>query len=405
MAQEHQEYIQTKVNPTLENLVTQVLLERPENPVPFMVKCLAEQTGKVPSKGLPQAGAGEAERLRNEVRALQEEVRALEAKLGRAAEAAPAPGGEGDEEEEYDDVEDLPPAAATAAYMKKGPRASVSAEAYGDWNQRQAFRPPVVPKSEEQRQRIMQVLRQSFLFSTLDQAGLDVLVGAMVERRAETGERVIQEGDNGDHMFVIEEGSFDCLKRIEGQEKVVKECTPGDFFGELALLYNCPRAASVASRGPGLLWQLDRGTFCHIVRDASVQKRELYDEFLAQVPLLEKLDRYDRSQLADALNREQVAAGTTVIKEGEEGAKFYLVEEGNLKVFKTNSVEEDGCFWVLNYGRGDHFGELALLRDELRAATVVAETECKLLWVDRKVFERLLGTLKECMKKQAAAYA
>jgi len=159
----------------------------------------------------------------------------------------------------------------------------------------------------------------------------------------------------------------------------------------------------VASRGAGLLWQLDRGTFCHIVRDASIQKRELHEEFLAQVPLLRELGRYERSQLADALQRENVAAETVVIKQGEEGARFYLVEEGELKVYKTegSSVDKE----VLTYGRGDHFGELALLKDDVRAATVVAKTDCKLLWVDRKVFERLLGALRGAMGQRAAEYA
>ena len=58
---------------------------------------------------------------------------------------------------------------------------------------------------------------------------------------------MISEGDNGDFLFVIEKGALKCTKLVEGEEKVVKTVNEGDVFGELALLYNCPRAASVVA--------------------------------------------------------------------------------------------------------------------------------------------------------------
>ena len=62
------------------------------------------------------------------------------------------------------------------------------------------------------------------------------------------GEKVINEGDNGDFLFVIEKGALNCTKAVNGEEKVVKTVNEGDVFGELALLYNCPRAASVVAK-------------------------------------------------------------------------------------------------------------------------------------------------------------
>merc|ERR1719172_148497 len=111
----------------------------------------------------------------------------------------------------------------------------------------------------------------------------------MVEKVVPADERIIQEKDDGDCMYVIEKGDIECKKMISGEEKVVKTCGPGDFFGELALLYNCPRAASVEARNDAVLWQLDRETFNHIVRDASMKQREMYEQFLNRVPLLETL--------------------------------------------------------------------------------------------------------------------
>eukprot|EP00929_Paragymnodinium_shiwhaense_P092789 TRINITY_DN5278_c0_g3_i1.p3 TRINITY_DN5278_c0_g3~~TRINITY_DN5278_c0_g3_i1.p3 ORF type:complete len:105 (+),score=44.92 TRINITY_DN5278_c0_g3_i1:162-476(+) len=97
----HQEYIQSKVNPILESVVTQVLMERPDNPVPFMIRWLAEQT-KAPSAVLD---VGEAEALKAEMQQLQLEIKDLEAKVaaiptGGAASSSAAPAEEEEEEEE-----------------------------------------------------------------------------------------------------------------------------------------------------------------------------------------------------------------------------------------------------------------------------------------------------------------
>merc|ERR1719230_762327 len=146
----------------------------------------------------------------------------------------------------------------------------------------------------------------------------------MKEVVADPGDNVIVQGDTGDFLFVIESGQLDCLIG----DKVVKTCEVGDVFGELALLYNCPRAASVKAREKCVLWQLDRDTFNNIVKEAAQKKRERYDAFLGKVPLLAGMDAYERSQLADALKSEEFADGQTIMTQGEVGQKFYIVEEG-----------------------------------------------------------------------------
>merc|ERR1712036_40434 len=125
--------------------------------------------------------------------------------------------------------------------------------------------------------------------------------------------RLINQGEDGDFLFVIEEGQLDCfIKQKDGDEKLVKTCEPGDAFGELALLYNCSRAASVESRAKCVLWQLDRETFNHIVKDAASKKRERYEKFLSSVPLLASMDAYERSQVCDALKAESFEADETI---------------------------------------------------------------------------------------------
>lgn len=66
------------------------------------------------------------------------------------------------------------------------------------------------------------------------------------------------------------------------------------------MLYNAPRAASITAETDCLLYKLDRQTFNHIVKDAAIRKRERYENFLKKIPLLETVDAYERSQIAEA---------------------------------------------------------------------------------------------------------
>ncbi|CAJ1435836.1 unnamed protein product [Effrenium voratum] len=118
------------------------------------------------------------------------------------------------------------------------------------------------------------------MFSTLEATDRPPGTFGTSRLRFEASAKVINEGDNGDFLFVIEKGALNCLKSVGGEEKVVKTVNEGDVFGELALLYNCPRAASVVAKDECICWQLDRESFNHIVKDAAVARRNKYDEFL-----------------------------------------------------------------------------------------------------------------------------
>jgi len=242
---------------------------------------------------------------------------------------------------------------------------------------------------------------------SLEEKDLSIVIDAMSEIVLEPKSRIIQQGDNGDFLFVIEEGLLDCYKKFPDveEEKLVKTVESGDCFGELALLYNCPRAASVESRDKAVLWRLDRETFNTIVRDAAAKKRELYDHFLQNVSILKSTDAYERSQIADALRTESFKKGDVIIQQGQAGDNFYIVEAGSCFVLKANNDQENEPRKVHECNVGDYFGELALLRNDPRAATVVAESEdVKVLTLDRATFKRLLGPLQGLLELEAAKY-
>jgi cAMP-dependent protein kinase regulator len=281
---------------------------------------------------------------------------------------------------------------------RTGNRTSVSAEAYGDWNkQKTNFEPPVFEKTSEQADRIRGMLKKSFIFENIDDKNLEILVKAMHKVELKEGEKIITEKEDGNYLFVVDEGKLDCHK--EGSTDVLKTCVGGDIFGELALLYNAPRAASVTSKAACLLWRLDRETFGQITSAASEKYRRTLKEFLAKVPILEHLSVVEHGQLADVMVRTKVAGDTNIVTQGEEGDVFYILEEGSAIALKDNTQ-------VMSYGAGDYFGEMALLNKKqgVRLATIKATSEVRLLSIKRDEFKRLLGSLESMLLEKANAY-
>lgn len=196
---------------------------------------------------------------------------------------------ESDDEDESDDDDEQLQKKMKAAQKKQ--RAGVSAEVYGKWNQKGDFKAKVVAKSAETREKLKSRLLKAFMFNSLEEKEFDIVVDSIEEVKVKPGQVLIKEGDEGDCLYVVEQGIFDCTKK----GAFLKEYHPGDGFGELALLYNVPRAATITAKTDGVTWKLDRDTFSHIVKDAAAQKRTKYEKFLSSVPILKSMDPYERS--------------------------------------------------------------------------------------------------------------
>lgn len=117
-------------------------------------------------------------------------------------------------------------------------------------------------------------------------------------------------------MYVLNTGSLSCTKVFPGNSEPthLKDYVPGEGFGELALLYNAPRAATITAMASSSLMKLDRGTFNHIVKDSAQRKRDKYDKFLQSVSILQSMDPYERSKLGDAVHEERYADGDCIIR-------------------------------------------------------------------------------------------
>lgn len=400
-AEEKKKYILDTLDPILEEMVSDVLTDMPKSPLDFMVQWLRKRSGTAVSQRMSvrQKNAMLKQELKQLTGSLEEAGTVIGRKEGNKAEE------EEDEEEEEDDddeLDEIPESMRKPEAQMTRARQSVSAEAYGNWNQKKAFTPPSNPKSDEQKDRLKKTIVKPFMFADLETNDLETILMAMKEVKFTDEQKVITEGEDGDYLFVIEKGSLDCIKKIDDADKVVKTCSEGDVFGELALLYNCPRAASVVAKGDCVCWQLDRETFNHIVKDAAVKRRNKYDTFLKQVALISSIDAYERSQVADCLKAETFEKGNTIVKQDEPGDKFYIVEEGSLQALKNiDGIEKI----VMDYKAGDYFGELALLKNQPRAASVkVVSDTAKVLSMSRVSFNKMLGPLQHILQRKVDSY-
>lgn len=308
------------------------------------------------------------------------------------------------EEEEEEEEEIVPDEDAAVARPKRN---AVSAESVKQEDMKDA-KTRNIPKSDEDTQGILEAVKSNLLFKHLDSNQLSVVVSAMERKEYKQGDVIIRQGDDGDEFFLLQQGQCDCfLNQKDGSMKKVKEYKAGESFGELALMYNCPRAATIVAVSDDVVaWAMDRLTFRAVLMSTTSAKRERYENFLTSVPLLESLDRYERAKIADAIADMEFKDGDFIIKQGESSDDhLYFIVEGAAKATKVLEGSEEPTV-VMEYNKpGDYFGELALLYDMPRAANVIAVGDVKLVSLDRGSFTRLLGPLTAILNRNRDNYA
>ena len=407
-----EEYLQTKVKGIVEPMMSEMLKTLPEEPMRFMLTWLINY-----SRGDASEINGEREELENlrkEIKKYKNKEKSMKESPAQSEKSEESKSEDSDEvsskekadkfTEEQNEI-DKEIQARRNKVMKRGQRSSVSAEVFGLYNKKAAFKPRVIPKKESQKETIKKRCLQSFIFNSLEDQDFVKVIDAFEEKRFKGGDYVIKEGEQGDVVYLVDTGELDCEKTFKKGDKptFLKTYYPGESFGELALLYNAPRAATIKAKTDCIFWALDRGTFNNIVKEAAVKKREKYENSLKNVPILSTIDAYELGQICDAVNSEKANKGDYIIKQGEKGDKFFILDEGEAyaaKVFNPGEPEQN----VKDYKKGDYFGELALLRDEPRAASVIAKTDCRLITLDRLAFKRLLGPLEKLLQRNSEMY-
>ncbi|NXV61792.1 KAP0 kinase, partial [Molothrus ater] len=315
-----------------------------------------------------------------------------------------------------DEISPPPPLNPVVKYRSR--RGAISAEVYTEEDAASYVR-KVIPKDYKTMAALAKAIEKNVLFTHLDDNERSDIFDAMFPVTYIAGETCIFNffssslGDEGDNFYVVDQGEMDVYVNSEWATSVGE----GGSFGELALIYGTPRAATVKAKTNVKLWGIDRDSYRRILMASSPQnldlcfggcgntlrKRNMYEKFLSKVSILESLDKWERLTVADALEPVQFEDGQKIVVQGEPGDEFFIILEGTAAVLQRRSENEE-FVEVGRLGPSDYFGEIALLMNRPRAATVVARGPLKCVKLDRPRFERVLGPCSDILKRNIQQY-
>ncbi|XP_043563573.1 protein kinase, cAMP-dependent, regulatory, type II, alpha A isoform X1 [Chiloscyllium plagiosum] len=283
-------------------------------------------------------------------------------------------------------------------------RVSVCAEAFNpdEDDEEDTEQRVVYPKTDDQRARLQEACKDIVLFKNLDQEQIYQILDAMFERKVEPSEHVIDQDDDGDNFYVIERGTYDIYVNKDGKPLLVGKYDNHGSFGELALMYNTPRAATIVATTEGALWGLDRVTFRRIIVKNNAKKRRTYETFIESVPLLKSLEISERMKIVDVIEVRTYQDNELIIAQGDKADCFFIVESGEVKIMIKSKDKTE--VEIARCTKGQYFGELALVTNKPRAASAYAVGEVKCLVMDIQAFERLLGPCMDIMKRNIVNY-
>ena len=248
-------------------------------------------------------------------------------------------------------------------------------------------------------------LPRSPLFSSLDKGAFEAVVQKLDLRWVKAGDTLVREGEQGDSMFVVAQGLVHVVRGEPRGEsgaapllpgKTIAVMGEGSFFGEMALLTDAPRLASVVVAKDGLLFEIHRAQLRAIASEhpsvARVIEAFYQDRLLANVlrvsPLFRPLGESARDEVAARFIRHSLPPQTLLLEQGKPGAGLCILLRGRCEVFHTVGKGDKAPLPPLR--EGDVFGEISVLLDTPCTATVQTASFCEVLELPRDDFKALV---------------
>lgn len=237
------------------------------------------------------------------------------------------------------------------------------------------------------------------LFSGLSGNELQDFIDSLQLHSVAAKTYVYKEGDRGNYLYIVSMGSISLeATDKKGENKVYSRLLEGDFFGEDAFLARGMYRESARTATDCSLLIIERSTFDEWVSkypriQATVEdfyRKKVLTRALAIAPIFSGLEPEVIHEVLRLLSCETVQPGETIVEEGEIGDRFYLIRSGRVAVFTSAMKNKDEKVPLTTLSDGHFFGEVALLSDKPRTATVVAMTKVELMVLTRTSFSALL---------------
>ncbi|XP_035534169.1 cGMP-dependent protein kinase 2 [Morone saxatilis] len=240
-----------------------------------------------------------------------------------------------------------------------------------------------VKKTASETNLIVKAIQKNDFLSRLDDEQTAMMVDLLTVSNFNPGEDVIKEGSEGDSMYIVAAGEL----RVTQTGRDLRTLTTGDVFGELAILYNCKRTATVKAKTAVRLWSMERQTYRTIITNKSKKKREQLMGFLKTSRTLKDLNDVQLSKIIDSMEEVKYQDKDVIVREGAEANTFYIILKGEVLVSKNVNGHQKQ---IRRMGKGEHFGEQALIREVLRTATCTADGPVTCFSIDKEVFEETI---------------
>ncbi|CAG9322118.1 unnamed protein product [Blepharisma stoltei] len=236
-------------------------------------------------------------------------------------------------------------------------------------------------KSETDANMINKSLSRHFIFNSLTDEQRDLVIDQMKHYSLGSNSIIFEENQSGNNFFVIISGKLEVL--IKG--KRVNILKPGDSFGELALLHDTPRTATIKTIEKSTLWGLDRRTFRNAIEALNAMNYNENKHFINSIPLFQILTMPQKEALVGSLTSIKFSAGQRIVNEGDPGDLFYIIKDGTVSCVAHGRE-------IRRMAKGDYFGEQALLYNSPRTATISAidDVRCAAIW--RENLTKALGS-------------
>ena len=254
-----------------------------------------------------------------------------------------------------------------------------------------------VEKLKEIRDILSSAVEESLLFNSMGAEEKSECVDAFRPQNFNSNETIIRQNEVGDDFYIVTSGTVEVMvKKSSAAKRATSKGTlsKGQSFGELALLYNTPRAATIIAQTNVSLWVLPRSLFVNISTYFKYQRQNLYVTFLKKVEVFESMAHEKLIRVAEALESEKHVAGEPIILQGERGDHFYLIAKGSV-TYKVRDPDTKEQRDVGDGNAGDFFGDKCLTdENDKRTASVYAVTDVELLCMERAMFHKLMKGLE-----------
>lgn len=240
------------------------------------------------------------------------------------------------------------------------------------------------------------------LLSSLSEAAFRRVIGTLVVRRLPDGAFAIREGEPGQSFYFVAGGEVRVFATDGlGRQTELARLHENSLFGEMALLSAQPRSATVQAVGEADLLEATRQSLATLADELTAvaealhafTRERLLGNLMATSPLFRPFNRAQQRDLLRRFTSHDVATGTVVIQEGEEGRGLFVVLSGECEVSRRGG---DGRAVPLGTLRaGDVFGEMSLLRGGDTTATVTASRPATVLFLAREYVARVVAGVPE----------